>query len=455
MLLLTPQTEVDHTCADTLAQALTRCGKPVLACVLGDAQARTLRRVFEQAQVPALRTPEAAVDGFGNLATFHYNQELLRQIPPPVTGSKPINLKRVAAVLAQARVDGVTELAASAAIALLRALGLPREMALLPPGGLHAAVGFHDLRIEGRTHSLLGPVLFFGAGGPTGKLVGDQASELAPLNRLLAQRLIERSRIFPELVPLAESELALVQLQNILLALSEAMCEFPELSGVVIDPIRLAPGRLRIVDARVRLATAPAEQAAGQTSRYAHMAIHPYPSVLASKASMRSGALAGTEYLLRPIRPEDAFGLQAFVRGLSDESRYMRFISHMRELSTAALVRYTQIDYDRELAFVAVLQEPGLAHSERVIGLAHWIRRGDETAAEYALAVADGYQRQGVGSALMRALEAQALEKRLAFLEGFVLAENLPMLELMQHIGYSVEGFAADPSLRRVFKTLK
>jgi acetyltransferase len=185
------------------------------------------------------------------------------------------------------------------------------------------------------------------------------------------------------------------------------------------------------------------------------MAIHPYPSVLASKASMRSGALAGTEYLLRPIRPEDAFGLQAFVRGLSDESRYMRFISHMRELSTAALVRYTQIDYDRELAFVAVLQEPGLAHSERVIGLAHWIRRGDETAAEYALAVADGYQRQGVGSALMRALEAQALEKRLAFLEGFVLAENLPMLELMQHIGYSVEGFAADPSLRRVFKTLK
>ncbi|MFM2398459.1 MAG: hypothetical protein RL341_616 [Pseudomonadota bacterium] len=451
MLVLAPQEGVDAACAAQLAHALASSGKPVVACVMGDAHARALRHVFELARVPALRTPEAAVDAFGNLASFHYNQELLRQIPPPVAGAKQIDLKRIAALIAQARVDGVQELTGSAAHAFLRALGLPRDAAV-PSAAAGASAP--ELRIEAHSHHLFGPVLFFGAGGASGKLIGDQASELAPLNRLLAQRLIERSRVHPQLALADPSGLVLVQLQNYLLTLSEALCEFPELTDVVIDPLRLSRGRLQILDARIRFVHAAGDADAAPAQRYAHMVIHPYPSSLMSEASMRSGALAGKKYLLRPIRPEDAFALQAFVRGLSDASRYMRFISHMRELSAAMLVRYTQIDYDRELAFVAVMPDADNPGAERIIGLSHWLRSRTELHAEYALAVADGFQRQGIGSALMRMLEAQAAEKRLEVLEGFVLTENTAMLDLMQHLGYTIESFAADPSLRRVFKAL-
>jgi acetyltransferase len=450
MLLHTPQTGVDAACAAQLAQALARSGKPVVSCVLGDAQARALRSAFEAAHVPALRTPEAAVDAFGNLATFHYNQELLRQIPPPMAGSKRGDLKQAAALIAQAQVDSVDEWSGNAAHAFLRALGLPRSQSLQTVYA--GAAGVHDLRIEAHTHHLFGPVLFFGAGGPSGRLIGDQASELAPLNRLLAQRLIERSRIHAELAALDGSGLLLLQLQNLLLTLSEALCEFAQLRDIVIDPLRFAQGRLRVGDVRIRLAHAAGEAVRASGDRYAHMAIHPYPGGLTQQAAMRTGNHAGVKYLLRPIRPEDAFPLQEFVRNLSDASRYMRFISHMRELSAQALVRYTQIDYDRELAFVAVMPDPDNPGGERIIGLAHWLRNRDESIAEYALAVADGYQRQGIGSTLMNALEAQARAKRLRELEGFVLTENAAMLDLMRHLGFTVEPFAADASLKRVFK---
>jgi acetyltransferase len=454
MLMLSPQQGVDAACVAQLANALTLSGKPALACVLGDAQARPLRAVLENAQVPALRTPEAAVDAFGNLATFHYNQELLRQIPPPMAGKTSFDLRKARALIAQALASGTDTLESTAAYALLRALGIERALQV-DPAQTDANAFAVELRIEAHMHPQFGPVLFFGWGGAAGELVGELASELAPLNRLLAQRLIDRSPAHRVLVRTAHPELLHLQLQRHLLALSEALCELPALVDVQIDPLRYTNGQLRIGAARLRLTQPPTAQDQGSLSAYAHMAIHPYPAALAQTALMKNGEFAGARYTLRPIRPEDAFPLQAFVRDLSSESRYMRFISHLRELSASMLVRYTQIDYDRELAFVAVIPDSQSPGADQIIGMAHWLRSRDDTSAEYALAVADGFQRQGIGSTLMKALEEQARAKTLILLEGFVLTENSAMLDLMRYLGYTVEPYPADPSMRRVFKRLQ
>jgi acetyltransferase len=453
MLMLTPQRGVDPQFVAQLALALNQSGKPVLACMLGDAQARGLRAVLEQAHIPALRTPEAAVDAFGNLATFHYNQELLRQIPPPMAGHTRIDSQKARVLITAAQQRGETAFAGAAAYGLLRALGIARVNAVEPAAESDPSTVL-ELRIEAHSHPQFGPVIFFGLGGAAGALLGDQASELVPLNRLLAQRLIDRSHAHRMLAGVARVELLNVQLQNILLVLSEALCELPGLTDVVIDPLRYAGGNLRIMHAHLRI-TAAQDAGQGRTGNYAHMAIHPYPSALARTAQMKQGPLAGAPYTLRPIRPEDAFPLQAFVRNLSSESRYMRFISHLRELSAPMLVRYTQIDYDRELAFVATVPDPKSAGAEQIIGVAHWLRSSDESSAEYALTVADGFQRQGIGSTLMQALEEQARAKALVLLEGFVLTENSAMLDLMRYLGYTVEPYPADPSLRRVYKQLR
>jgi acetyltransferase len=454
MLMLTPHPDLQLAVASALAQALATSGKPVQACVLGDAQARGLRRAFEAVQVPAFRTPEAAVDAFGNLATFYYNQELLRQIPPPASGITRSDLNKARPLIGQWQASDIQVLDGVQAQALLRTLGIARTLALYATAAQDGdtLLPTIELHVTGRTHPQFGPVLLFGLGGSAGALIVEQVYELAPLNRLLAQRLIERSRAYTALANLPQAEMVLLQLQNLLLTLSNALSELPALLHIMLNPVRLRAGQLRITNAQIHLAKA--DPCAQHMQAYAHMAIHPYPAMLESTAVLRSPDQTAKAYTLRPIRPEDATLLQAFVRGLSSQSRYMRFISHLQELPAQMLVRYTQIDYDRELALVAVLPATQPQEAECMIGMAHWLRGNDAAHVEYALAVADGYQRQGIGSTLMRALELQARAHAVEMLEGFVLADNTAMLQLMRHLGYTVAPMTDDPNLRRVYKLL-
>ena len=184
------------------------------------------------------------------------------------------------------------------------------------------------------------------------------------------------------------------------------------------------------------------------------MAIHPYPRRLVQPMLRKDGQ----EWLLRPIRPEDAVLLQEFVRDLSDESRYMRFVSMLRELTPRMLARYTRIDYDREVALVATAQVPnpenrGLLR-ERIVGFAHYLRNADGQGAEYALVIADDWQRCGVGAALMRSLIDVARQQSLSYIEGVVLATNRPMLGLMTSLGMQNDFDEEDPAMRRLWMRL-
>jgi acetyltransferase len=189
---------------------------------------------------------------------------------------------------------------------------------------------------------------------------------------------------------------------------------------------------------------------------YNHLAILPYPSAYEREWPMKGGGL----YTIRPIQPDDADMLQAFVRGLSQESRYFRFASTLQELPARMLARYTLIDYDREMALVAVLKERhaqpdgSYAEQERLIGVSRYITNPDQTSCEFSLAVADDFKGQGLGSRLMGAIIDIARSRGLTEIVGLILANNTSMLRLMASLGFSVGPFPEDPDFRIATKAL-
>jgi acetyltransferase len=146
--------------------------------------------------------------------------------------------------------------------------------------------------------------------------------------------------------------------------------------------------------------------------------------------------------------------LQALVRGLSSESRYFRFISSLSELSPAMLARFTLIDYDREMALVAVYKERKadaqgvITETERIIGVSRYITNPDQTSCEFSLVVADDFSGKGLGSRLMESIMEVAREKGLSEIEGLVLAKNPAMLKLMRSLGFGEKPFHEDPDFR-------
>jgi acetyltransferase len=222
---------------------------------------------------------------------------------------------------------------------------------------------------------------------------------------------------------------------------------------MLIDPLWAGNTRLFAQSVQIDVARSVLK-ALPEQSGYRHMAIHPYPRQLVQEKAFKDGS----PWMMRPIRPEDAEPLQRFVRELSDESRYMRFVSMLRELTPSMLARYTRIDYDRELALVATVQIPNPEHrghpQEEIIGFAHYLRNPDGRGAEYALVIADNWQRHGLGRELLQGLLQAAREQHLAYIEGFVLAANRPMLGLMTRMGFHNDPDMDDPALRRVWLSL-
>ena len=514
----------DHDPA-AVARAVTEVfrltGKPVLACWMGDETVRGARDLLNAASLPSFRTPEAAVDAFGNIASFYQNQQLLQQTPPPLSTlaqpdtegarlliegvlaerRKVLTEMESKALLAAFHIPVTrTMLARSANEAMLIAsqLGYPVALKIDSPDISHKSdvqgVALNvmtatqvrdtyndmlaavrrvkpDARINGvtiqpmaakrngreiyiglTTDDPFGPVITFGAGGTMIELIADRAMELPPLNQFLARRLIERARV-AELLgewrghPAADID----AVEQILLRVSEMVCELPQLREMDINPIIVDEHGAVAVDARIVLDHAPPSMGA-----YHHLAILPYPSAYEREWPMKGGDL----YTIRPIRPDDADMLQTFVRGLSQESRYFRFASAMNELPARMLARYTLIDYDREMALVAVhrTRQAGpdgeFTETERVIGVSRYITNPDQTSCEFSLVVSDDYKGQGLGSRLMLSIMDFARAKGLAEIDGLVLANNPNMLRLMSSLGFAVRPFAEDPDFKLVTKAL-
>lgn len=514
LAILSPKHDVDPLAiARALAGLRQRMAKPLLACWMGDSTVGEARAILNEAAIPSFRTPEAAVGAFGNIAAFHRNQQLLQQTPPPLTTLAQPDIEGarlvVESVLAERRkvltemesktllsafhipvTETILARSANEAMMIATQLGFPVALKIDSPDIVHksdvqgvvlgvatgsAARDAYDALVErvrrlqpharingvtiqkmaraqrGReihvgvvTDDPFGPVIVFGAGGTMVELIGDRAMELPPLNQFLARRLIERSRVAQTLGAWRGADAADVEaLERILLRVSEMVCELPQLREMDINPVIVDASGAVAVDARI-VVDHPAVGAGGGSGQ--HLAILPYPARYERLWPLRGGG----EYTVRPIHPDDAQMLQALVQGLSPQSRYLRFVSSMSELPPAMLARFTLIDYDREMALVAVHRErrPGpdgaMVETERIVGVSRYITNPDRSSCEFSLVVADDFGGKGLGSRLMESIMEVARDRGLLEIEGLVLASNAGMIRLMRSLGYGVKPFDED-----------
>jgi acetyltransferase len=281
------------------------------------------------------------------------------------------------------------------------------------------------------TDPVFGPVVSFGAGGIAVEAVRDTALALPPLNATLARELMTRTRVYRLLAAYRDVPAAdLAALERILLGVSRMVCALPWLKEMDLNPVLAHPAGAIVADARVAIdPTRPALADA----RYRHMAIHPYPSELEEDLALPDGRVVR----LRPIRPEDADLERRFVERMSERSRIQRFMVYVRELPPQMLARFTQLDYDRELALVAV-------SGGEFVAVGRYAPNADGRTAEFALVTADAWQGKGLGRALLDRLLKAARAAGYEALYGDILGANRDMLDLAARLGFVEESREGD-----------
>jgi acetyltransferase len=511
--VLTPQAMTEPLeAARAVIQAGRGAAKPVIAAWMGEASVEVARAELRKAGMPVFRGPETAVETFAHLAQFYRNQRALLEAPGPLAYTEPPDVAQARALVGKVLAEGrrrmsgpeskalleafripvartVTAASAEAAASAAQSIGFPVVLKIDSPdvthksdvGGVRLGLADADAvraafgeimaavrarkpeaRIAGvtvetmvaRPHgrelmvgvlrdSIFGPAIAFGAGGIAVEVLRDRVIGLPPLNALLVENMIRETRVGKMLgefrnLPAVDRE----ALHGVLLRVSEMCCALPELEELDVNPLIADEGGAIAVDARVVLRPADA-----QRTRYSHLAIHPYPEEM--EATVR---LPGGEWVkIRPIRPEDATLEQDFVAALSSESMHFRFQSALKSLTPAMLARFTQIDYDREMALVAVLEEHG---AEREIAVARYITMPDGKTCEYAIVIADAWQGRGLGRILMSAIIETARARGLETMVGWVLASNTAMLGLCAELGF-VQVPDDDPYTKKVALDLR
>jgi acetyltransferase len=490
--------------AGAVADMAARSARPVLAAWLGAAGREDIRRRFAAVRVPCFDTPESAVRGFMHVVEYRRAQAQLMETPPslPADFSADATAARtpIDAALAEGRallseVEAKSVLAAygvpvtptriardaAEAAAMAAALGRPAALKILSPDITHktdvggvalnletaeavraAAVamasrvraaapqaridGFTVQPMERRADAVelivgasedpqFGPVILFGQGGVAVEVVQDTAIALPPLNLGLARALMARTRVNALLqgyrgrAAAAVDEVALV-----LVRVSQLLVDCAEIAELDINPLLARPDGVVALDARIRVARAARPGAA-------RLAIRPYPKELERRVTVRDGSTV----LLRPVRPEDEPLFHTAFRKLSPESVRLRFFAPLKHLTHEFAARLTQIDYDREMALIAVPADAAVP--AEVFGVARFAADPDGERAEYAVVVRSDATGRGLSVALMEHLIGYAKGRGLKELYSHVLAENRRMLNLCQRFGFAIEREPEDYAL--------
>lgn len=413
--ILTPNTFVDPLAvAQATIDTAQHSDKPVLGCWMGETEVRPARARFARERMANFHTPESAVVGFSFLVNWVRNQAQLQETPPAHSTYQAPDLDLARQVLRRALNRGQSRLDDASTGQLLTAFHIAATHQPAPTPGRCAQV---DIRRD----PVCGPVLLVRENSPH----APTACALPPLNTALVLQLTQQAALAPLVA--SDAPQAAPGLQHVLLHLSEMASELPWLQSLHMASLEMDTGNVRVGDVDIRIAPAP-----DCTPQYRHMAICPYPSQCEKQTLLRDGSAL----TLRPIRPEDASALQDFVRALSRRSKYYRFFNTIHELPQKMLVRYTQVDYAREMTLVALATVEGLA---TMVGEANYATLADGQTCEFAVVVADSMAGKGLGAALMNALMDAARAYGLRHIEGEVLANNEPMLALMESLGFAVQ----------------
>jgi len=513
LVMLTPQAMTRPTeAAEAVVAVAKQSSKPVIACWMGEAQVADGRQCFKLADIPSFSTPEPAVEVFSYLSAYYENQRLLMQTPGPITRGAEPDVEGARMIIEAALAHGrhvLTEVESKALLASFRIpvaqttiardpteamliaqqMGFPVAMKINSQtishksdvGGVrlglsngHAVRSAYagmltevrsrcpEAKIDGvviepmlvrpnarevlvgvTSDPVLGPVIVFGSGGVDVEAAQDRAVTLPPLNRYLVRDLMQRTRVMKLLGAFRNRPaIHFDALEEVLLRVSEMVCELPWIKELDINPLLVDENGALALDARIIISPQ-----APSADRYAHMAIHPYPAHLVTSWQLPNGI----DVVIRPIRPEDAELTQDFVRNLSEETKYFRYMDAVRELSQAMLVRFTQIDYDREMALLAVTTENG---KEVELGVARFAINPDGHSCEFAVVVGDAWQKQGIAHKLMDVLMNVARAKGLTVMEGEVMKRNHRMLTFVESLGFRATAHPEEDSVKIVTRRL-
>jgi acetyltransferase len=298
------------------------------------------------------------------------------------------------------------------------------------PGAVELLVGLVE-------DPVFGPLVAFGQGGTAVAIMHDSSLELPPLNRLLARRLMARTRVWQLLQAYRGKPAANIDaVVEVLIRLGQLAADRPEIRELDINPLLADADGVVALDARVRVEPAPA-------TTEARLAIAPYPQQLESGATLRDGTVLN----IRPIRPEDEPLLHDLAAHMSREDLRLRFFTPVHGLTHAVAARLSQLDYDRELALLA-------EHDGVALGAVHFFADPDNRRAEYAIAVRSDWKGRGVGYLLMNRLIGIAEERGIGELVGEVMRENGPMLQMCRELGFTIAVQPGDPALLLVRKAL-
>ena len=498
LVILTPQAMTDpDRVARELVSVGRRHGKTVLASWMGAADVAGGEAILAEGNIPVFSTPETAVECFMSMVQYSRNLDLLYQTPESVPEEFVPKTDENRQLILQAAAKGRTTLteyesktllanydipvapfraAASPdeAVEAAAEIGFPVVMKILSPDILHktevggvvvdltsklavqatytglvqqAQEARPDATIDGvliekmvkKQYELLigcqkdpifGPVLVFGLGGVAVEVFKDTNIGLPPLNSVLAQRLIEETKIYTLLKGYRGMEgVELKSLQFLLLKFAYLIMDFPEIKEVDINPFGVDERGGAVLDAKIVLD----EAALGQPlDPYAHLVISPYPKDYAKTCRLKDGR----EVLLRPIRPEDEPLEAEMFRNLSPRTQRFRFFELIKDISHQMLIRYTQIDYDREMAIIAELEEDGV---RKMAGVVRIVADAYNETAEFAIVVADPWQGQGLGNILSDYIIEIARKRKIRTIYATLLRENQAMKHIFEKRNFSLK----------------
>jgi acetyltransferase len=489
-----PNGSHDGAAIEALAACVTSVKLPLLVAALGETTGSVHRRRLAEAGATTFATPEQAVRGFAQLVQDRRNRAAARELPSSRVVTLAADQAQVRRLFQGLRTAGRRQLMQDEALVALAAYGLPTvpTRAVRTPEDAVAAAGLlgypvvakrreaeapaararggllldlqdaasvhmaarmllaraaqrddadpsllvqsqaaraRELLIRVADDPIFGPTISFGQGGTTAAVHDDIAMDLPPLNLPLAEALIARTRVAGTLgafrdMPAARTE----SVAEALVRISQMVVDFPEIAALEINPLLVDARGVLVADAWMRLRL-PGEQG--------ELAISPYPAELAEHWDAH-----GDRLLIRPIRPEDAAQHAAFFARLSPEDVRYRFFATIREPSPEMIARLTQIDYDREIAFIAVREATG-----ETVGVARLVAASDGLSGEFAVIVQPDIKGKGVASRLMQRLIDWARNRGMHQVFGQVLAENAPMLSFVRRLGFAVRRVPEEPEI--------
>jgi len=486
----------DAVCVQAIGAAAGAIRVPLLVCAMGETTGAAHRQRLGAAGVPVFAVPEQAVRGFLHLVQDRRNRAAARELPSSTVLALAPDQPAVRRLFTAARDAGRLTLAqdealgvlsaygvatvpgravadADEAVAAADALGYPvvlkrRRLSRQASDGrrglmldlrdaaqLRAAAGLlaqrdtpgllvqpqlgraRELLIRVTEDPLLGPIIGFGQGGTAADILLDVAVDLPPLNVSLAHALVARTRVAATLGELPDQPAANVEaIADALVRVSQLIVDFPEIAELELNPLFVDAKGVMAADAWIRL------RAAGAIP--ARLAIPPYPAEWSAPFEARGDTL-----LIRPIRPEDAQAHAAFFARLSPEDVRYRFFSAMREMSPELMARMTQVDYEREIAFIAVREATG-----ETVGVSRLVREGSFGDGEFAVVVQPDMKGHGLGGHLMGRLIAWGRAQGMAEIVGQVLADNQPMLAFVRRLGFTIRRPLDDPEVVEARLTL-